>query len=47
MRIKRFESFEFQNVYDQAGRTRAAIRGFIKHLIAYEQGQPKKGDPER
>ena len=24
---------EFQNVYDHAGRTRAAIRGFIKYLL--------------
>ena len=28
---------EFQNVYDHAGRTRAAIRGFIKYLMAYEK----------
>jgi four helix bundle protein len=28
---------EFQDVYDHAGRTRAAIRGFIKYLLAYEQ----------
>ena len=34
---------EFQDVYDLAGRTRAAIRGFIKYLIAYEQSQRKKG----
>jgi four helix bundle protein len=33
---------EFQDVYDHAGRTRAAIRGFIKYLIAYEQNQSKK-----
>ena len=33
---------EFQDVYDHAGRTRATIRGFIKYLIAYEQGQSKK-----
>ena len=33
---------EFRDVYDHAGRTRAAIRGFIKYLIAYEQGQPQK-----
>jgi four helix bundle protein len=33
---------EFQDVYDFAGRTRAAIRGFIKYLLAYEQDQPKK-----
>ena len=26
---------EFQNVYDHAGRTRAAIRGFVKYLLAY------------
>jgi four helix bundle protein len=33
---------EFQDVYDHAGRTRAAIRGFIKYLLAYEQDQSKK-----
>ena len=33
---------EFQDVYDHAGRTRAAIRGFIKYLIAYGQNQSKK-----
>ena len=38
---------EFQDVYDHAGRTRAAIRGFIKYLLAYEQDQRKKGSPER
>ena len=38
---------EFQDAYDHAGRTRAAIRGFIKYLITYEQGQRKKGNPER
>ena len=37
---------EFQDVYDHAGRTRAAIRGFIKYLLAYKQGQQKKGNPE-
>ena len=37
----------YQDVYDHAGRTRATIRGFIKYLIAYEQGQQKKGNPER
>ena len=26
---------EVQGVYDHAGRTRAAIRGFIKYLLAY------------
>ena len=30
---------EFQEVYDHAGRTRAAIRGFIKYLVSYERGQ--------
>ena len=34
---------EFEDVYDHAGRTRAIIRGFIKHLLAYEQSQRKKG----
>ena len=33
---------EFQDVYDHAGRTRATIRGFIKYLLAYDQGQRKK-----
>ncbi len=30
---------EFQDVYDHAGRTRAAIRGFINYLVSYEQDQ--------
>ena len=38
---------EFQDLYDNAGRTRAAIRGFIKYLLDYEQGQRKKDNPER
>jgi four helix bundle protein len=33
---------EFQDVYDHAGRTRAAIRGFIKYLLAYEQRKKTK-----
>lgn len=33
---------EFQEVYDHAGRTRAAIRGFIKYLLSYEQSRQKK-----
>ena len=33
---------EFQDVYDHAGRTRATIRGFIKYLLAYDQGKRKK-----
>ena len=32
---------EFQDVYDHAGRTRAAIRGFVKYLLSYKQSQPK------
>ena len=38
---------EFQDLYDHAGRTRATIRGFIKYLLDYEQGQRKKDNPER
>ena len=38
---------EFQDVYDLAGRTRSAIRGFIKYLVSYEKGQRKKGNPKR
>ena len=37
---------EFQDVYDHAGRTRAAIRGFIKYLLAYKQDQIKKVNPK-
>ncbi len=33
---------EFQDVYDHAGRTRAAIRGFIKYLLAYKQSRKKR-----
>ncbi len=35
---------EFQDVYDHAGRTRAAIRGFIKYLVTYEQNQRNKSN---
>ena len=28
---------EFQDVYDHAGRSRAAIRGFINYLVAYKR----------
>ena len=31
----------YQDVYDHVGRTRATIRGFIKYLITYEQGQQR------
>jgi four helix bundle protein len=37
---------EFQNVYDFTGRTRAAIRGFIKYLVSYKTGQQKKDNPQ-
>ena len=32
---------EFRDVYDHAGRTRAAIRGFIKYLLSYAQSKTK------
>ena len=35
---------EFQDVYDHAGRTRAAIRGFIKYLLACNHPQGIKED---
>ena len=35
---------EFQDVYDHAGRTRAAIRGFIKYLISYERDQKNSSE---
>jgi hypothetical protein len=38
---------EFKDVYYLAGRTRAAIRGFIKYLIGYEQSKRKKGNLEQ
>ena len=34
-------SAEFKDVYDYAGRTRSAIRGFIKYLISYEKARRK------
>jgi four helix bundle protein len=37
---------EFQNVYNFTGRTRAAIRGFIKYLVSYKTGQQKKDNPQ-
>ncbi len=30
---------DFQDLYDHAGRTRAAIRGFINYLVNYKQGK--------
>ncbi|MBT8368416.1 MAG: four helix bundle protein [Deltaproteobacteria bacterium] len=38
---------EFQDVHDHFGRTRVAIRGFIKYMAAYELGQRRKSNPER
>lgn len=38
---------ELRDVFDHAGRTRAAIRGFIKYLLAYEQSKHKKDNPEQ
>ena len=32
---------EFQDTYDHAGRTRAAVRGFIKYLLNCKQYQQK------
>ena len=32
---------EFQDVYDHAARTRAAIRGFIKYLTDYEKNKKR------
>jgi hypothetical protein len=33
---------EFQEVYEHAGCTRAAIRGFIKYLLDFEQSKRKR-----
>ena len=43
----RVQCSEVQDGYDHAGATRAATGGFITYLIAYEQGQQQKGNPER
>jgi four helix bundle protein len=34
-------SDEFKDTYELAGRTRAAIRGFINYLVKYEKGDSK------
>jgi len=34
---------EFHEVYEHAGRTRAAIRGFIKYLTNYEANRKRSG----
>ena len=36
---------EFKDVYDQARRTRAAIRGFINYLKKYEEHKPLNREP--
>jgi len=36
---------EFKDVYEQAGRTRAAIRGFINYLKKYEERKPTNREP--
>ncbi|RKX61201.1 MAG: hypothetical protein DRP37_04265 [Thermodesulfobacteriota bacterium] len=42
----RVYGLNFRMYIDHAGRTRAAIRGFIKYLLAYEQGRRNKNNPE-
>jgi len=36
---------EFKDVYEQARRTRAAIRGFINYLKQYEERKPTNREP--
>jgi len=36
---------EFTNVYEQARRTRAAIRGFINYLKKYEEQKSNNREP--
>ena len=36
---------EFKDVYEQARRTRAAIRGFINYLKHYEERKPTNREP--
>ena len=36
---------EFKDVYEQARRTRAAIRGFINYLKKYEERKPTNREP--
>ena len=36
---KYITAIEFQEVYDHAARTRAAIRGFINYLVSYQQNK--------
>ena len=37
---------EFHGLYDHAGQTRAAIRGFIKYLLEYQKSQRNKANPK-
>jgi four helix bundle protein len=37
-------NIEFQDVYDHAARTRAAIRGFINYLVSYKREQQLKSN---
>jgi len=38
---------EFKDIYEQSGRTRAAIRGFINYLKKYEKHRTPHGSPEK
>ena len=38
---------QIRDVYNRAVRPRSDARGSITYLIAYEEGQRKKGNPER
>lgn len=38
-------SEEFKDVYEQAKRTRAAVRGFINYLKKYEEGKVTNREP--
>ena len=38
-------SNEFKDAYEQARRTRAAIRGFINYLKKYEEQKPNNREP--
>ncbi len=44
--IRQGKIYRDGEVLGKVGRTRAAIRGFIKYLIGYEQSQRKKSNPE-
>jgi four helix bundle protein len=38
-------AYEFKEVYEQAGRTRAAVHGFIKYLKKYEESKTTNHEP--